>query len=333
MTEQRTVFVLGAGASCPYGFPTARGLRAKIIGDFVSAYECLREDRKRLGIEGINEHYPRTIAARDLVARFNVSSTESIDLFLSRHPELQEIGKMAICLSILKAERASFFRESVREPSRDWYFYLFNKLTRTFSGVDGYQEFGKSNMAFVTFNYDRSLEYFLSTSLLNAFQGASPGDVEEQIQQVPIVHVYGRVAPLLLPHVAGGQAGLQYGKHLGDSCSVDFPSVIKNVHIVREERDNPQLEKAREEIRKADRIFFLGFGYADENLEALGFPGVVRKEQTIYGTAMGWTSKEIMTISARFWAALGKARAVGSPQYKVHIRGDCDCVALLREYL
>lgn len=34
MIEQNAVFILGAGASVPYGYPTGQGLRADICKDF-----------------------------------------------------------------------------------------------------------------------------------------------------------------------------------------------------------------------------------------------------------------------------------------------------------
>lgn len=333
MIEKRTVFILGAGASCPYGFPTARGLREMIIGGFVSAYGRLLDERKKLGLEGINKSCPHPVAAGNLVTRFKESSTESIDLFLSRHPQCQEIGKTAICLSILEAERLSHFRENVKDATKDWYFHLFNKLTRELTGKDDYQEFAKNNIAFVTFNYDRSLEHFLFTSLLHSFEGANAANVCEQICQVPIIHVYGQVAPLQ-PCPGDEASGLAYANEKKVEIPLlNFPTLINNVFVVHEERTNPQMEKAREEISKADRLFFLGFGYAKENLEALGLPDALRPMHRIYGTAMGWTQKEIEAVRFYLGKALGRSeKDTPNRSGQVYLR-NCDCVALLREFL
>jgi hypothetical protein len=335
MIEKRTVFILGAGASCPYGFPTAIGLRGRIIGGFVRAYEHLLNKRQKLGVDGVNEGYPSPAEAKRFVSCFDVSSTESIDLFLSRHPQFEKIGKIAIALTILDAEQSSQFRERAR-ANEDWYFHLFNRLTRELAGRDGYQEFGNSSVAFVTFNYDRSLEYFLFNSLLHAFEGADPLKIEEQILRIPIIHVYGQIAPVKLYDDNGERLrayGLEYGRDTGPFSAVNFLNVIDYLYVVREERANPELEKAHEQIAKAERLFFLGFGYARENLAALGIPGVLRSNQYIHGTAMGYIPAEVQRIENALGQALGASEKDRPNRIRqVHIR-PCDCLGLLRESL
>jgi hypothetical protein len=321
MVEKRTVFILGAGASCPYGFPTARELRSDIIDHFQARYEKLFADREKLGIPGVNDEYPPVRVAADFVRRFDQSSTESIDLFLSRHPALWRIGKMAICLSILFKEQASHFRERVKDRSNDWYFYLFNKLSRDLIDKGSLLGFGKSGVAFVTFNYDRSLEHFLFDSLLNSFEDADGPGVRQQISEIPIIHIYGKLAPLQWQDASMLNV-LEYGKY--DMLpQVNLSAVSNNLHVIHEERKDPALEEAREQISKAERLFFLGFGYAKENLEALGIPRALKAEHYIRGTAMGATRGEIDGIENRL---LG----TGHIQQKIL---DCDCLHLLRECL
>jgi hypothetical protein len=338
MIEKRTVFILGAGASCPYGFPTAKALRSKIIGEFVSAYESLLKERQKSGINGINEGYPSAADATRFANCFDVSSTESIDLFLSRHPQFKTIGKIAIALTILKAEQTSQFREGAK-VDEDWYFLLFNRLTRELAGRDGYQEFSKNNVAFVTFNYDRSLEYFLFNSLLHAFEGADPARVQEQILGLAIVHVYGQIAPVKLYDNSQEQLpiySLAYGRDIAHLSVVDFLSDMRYLYVVREDRANAQLEKARMAISEAERIFFLGFAYAKENLEAIGLPDVLKRHHRVYGTARGWITTEINRVRSGFLLTLQRlAEAAGSSldgSETVEIR-NCDCVQLLRDFL
>ncbi len=112
-----------------------------------------------------------------------------------------------------------------------------------------------------------------------------------------------------------------------------LPEMVKNLYVVRDERANPELEKVRTAISGAERIFFLGFGYAKENLEALGLPEVLRPRHQIYGTALGWTPKEVGDITDTFADGLhrsGNDSAMVRDQVKIR---DCDCVHLLREFL
>jgi hypothetical protein len=330
MIDKPTVFILGAGASHPYGFPTARELRTDIVDHFQNRYE------KHVGHSGediyhqlLQHGYPGPDLAKAFVESFDRSSTESVDLFLSRHHKLEKIGKMAICLSILDAERSSRFGDRVAEPEEDWYFHLYNKLTRELTGSGAYRELAKNSISFVTFNYDRSLEFFLFDSLRHSFEDASESGVAEVLLSTPIVHVYGQIAPLPWQNPDEWQV-LPYGRDLGDT-KPNLLQIINNIHVVHELRTNPELDKARKLIQEAQQIFFLGFGYAKENLEALGFPEVLTREHVIFGTAMDARPKEIGDLQDSFARGLAASIPLASPSH-VQI-GRWDCVALLREFL
>jgi hypothetical protein len=74
-----TVFILGAGASVPYGYPTGKELREYICSHF----------KERFGeIEETNVSYTNRFSDT-----FKKSSTGSIDLFLSRNTQFSEIGR------------------------------------------------------------------------------------------------------------------------------------------------------------------------------------------------------------------------------------------------
>ena len=125
MISEPTVFVLGAGASCPYGYPSGIGLRADIISSFCDQYQHYMDsdpNLKRYIAQQSNK-------AKEFTDKFEKSSTKSIDLFLARNPEFDDIGKMAITFRILSAEYYSKFRESMKDRSIDWYSYLFDRLT------------------------------------------------------------------------------------------------------------------------------------------------------------------------------------------------------------
>jgi hypothetical protein len=284
--------------------------------------------------ERIVNEYPEESVLDEFISAFGMSNTESIDLFLSRHPRFETIGKLAISMSILSQENRSGFGEKARKPEHDWYFYLYNKLTRELIDKDGCEEFGANKIAFVTFNYDRSLEQFLFESLLHSFEAADESKVIAQLCKVPIIHVYGKIAPL--PGLTEGRTDAVPYDRQEDPPSyltVDLLSTINNLYVVHEERANPQLMQARQLIAEAERIFFLGFAYADENLKALGLPGVLKPTQLIYGTAMGFTDKEITDM--RLLLAQGlkyPQKPTEDTRSKVHLK-PCDSVALLREFL
>ena len=107
MIEESTVLILGSGASRPYGYPTAKGLRLDICKNFIDNYKPLVSG-DILGKAEIEE-------AERFVSHFNKSDIPSIDLYLALTPRFLDIGKRAIVLSLLKAELESRFREDVSD--------------------------------------------------------------------------------------------------------------------------------------------------------------------------------------------------------------------------
>lgn len=96
MIKEKTVFILGAGASVPYGYPTGKELRYEIIQNHP-------ERLKRAISHGVNKTSAKEPIgdAKSLAEKFEKSSTESIDLFLARNHRLSQTGKLAILLTLL----------------------------------------------------------------------------------------------------------------------------------------------------------------------------------------------------------------------------------------
>ncbi len=158
---------------------------------------------------------------------------------------------------------------------------------------------------------------------------------QKQIRRVPIIHVYGQIAPVKL-HDNNQQGlptyGLAYGKDIPHLSEVNFLDDMRYLYVVRENRANAQLEKARKAISGAERIFFLGFGYAGENLDALGFPGVLKPHHHVYGTAKDYTPTEIRKKESYFAQGFVECGIQRNPWDKVTIY-DCDCVRLLGDHI
>jgi hypothetical protein len=120
MIEQETVFILGAGASAPYGYPTGNGLRNAICQGFPKKLQKLLPISQtvipRETLRGLIRD------SGEFANTFDLSNTPSIDLFLARNPRFSQVGKIAIALEILTAEGNSRFGENV-EKGQDWYSY------------------------------------------------------------------------------------------------------------------------------------------------------------------------------------------------------------------
>lgn len=323
MISEKTLFVLGAGASVPYGYPTGEELRKFICT------EMQKDFAGYFGVENdIELNQPRSNVS-NLNRRFNVfcdafkrSSRPSIDLFLATNPQYLEIGKLAIVRSLIHYENNSVFREDMADNKQDWYSYLYRRMVDSLITPESHSRFKENNVSFITFNYDRSLEYFIFDSLCNSFSEykiSINASIENEITKIlpfPIIHVHGELAPLKLDG-----AGYCYRAKILDE---DDKLLVKNIKIIYEQSATIN-EEARKLIREADRIFFLGFGYADENLKILGLPDSLDFRLKIYGTAFGNTQREISAIKMKFQKP--------EHNYPEFIIEDRDCFSLLREYL
>lgn len=317
MITENTVFILGAGASKPYGFPTALELRKDIIRNFSKQYHNKLIEDRRLSH---SEKAPIENDIKELIDTFKLSSTKSIDLFLSRNKKYYGLGKAIIAFLIASYEVKSKFREETSKPEEDWYFEIFDILTREISDPEKLTEmFIQNKISFITFNYDRSFEHFLYTSLLNSF-ATKRNDIKGIMINLKIIHLYGQIDPL---DWQVNYPALSYG-------NPDFfgriDEFVKNIKIIFEER-NPDVREARSLIKNAKNIFFLGFGFADENLAALEFSSLLNKQHHIYGTGLGLTESERRKIISK----LIRGNSLVHSEF-ITIE-DCDSVMLLRKYL
>ncbi len=319
MIEEETLFVLGAGASKPYGYPTGENLREYICKQFPALVNLHYQypESKYIFPKESQKHYEHE--AEKLARVFFKSSTSSIDLFLSRNQSFNEIGKMAILAGILQSEQKSKFREEMEDKNQDWYSYLFKRLTNSLIKAEDYKDLGKNKVSFITFNYDRSLEQFLYESVVNSYYDEKLKDKIytkqvsfEEIIPFPIIHVHGKVANL---HWEGG---IKYKK----IEKIQIEDYVENIRIIFDKQNDEEVKQVRTQIKKAKRIFFIGFAYADENMEVLGIPDVLVKNQKIYGTAYGMTERERVDIVNKF--------KYNNPSPEINI---IDSLALLKKYL
>jgi hypothetical protein len=327
MIDIDTVFILGAGASNPYGYPTGEALRDYICTDFYSKFPSVFDNTTLHGLKST-----WITNAEQFSKIFRKSSTPSIDLFLARNHRYSEVGRLAIILSMFDAERSSKFREEIRNRNQDWYSYIYHRMTKSLIDPDSYNNFGNNKVAFVTFNYDRSLEYFFYESLRHSFSSAGDDDIVKEVKKIPILHVYGKVADL--PWQINSNAALDYLEPDVDPYrrfSFDFLQKLKsNIKIIHD-REQHDCSEIHERLSNAKKIFFLGFGYATENMEILQLSKVLRHKPEVYGTTLGFLEKEIETIRGAIRSGFEYSSVnilLENPRIK-----DMDCVTLLRNFL
>jgi len=315
MITEETVFILGAGASAPYGYPTGKELRRQICKDFAADLGSINYELTHFK----NRSNKRILSEiREFTNAFEKSSISSIDLFLSMNSFFSYIGKIAIVLNIIKAEIASTFRLDVAE-NKDWYSFLYKKMTDEITGSDDYYKFKENRVSFITFNYDRSLEDFLYESLYHSFYSQrNKIELSELLSNIPILHVYGKLADLPWQ----SDRGLEYKM---SRLMNNLEEMTNNIRIIYDTQQEDYRE-IKVKIRRAKRIFFLGFGFAKENMDILGIPLILKHEPEIFGTAFNWTEKEIWNI---------KKYLISDFEIKTYIPDieNLNCYDLLREHL
>ncbi len=227
MRRQPTVFILGAGASSAYGYPLGFELRARICRNFALEIESMLRGPNAILLA---RDRPLIDTAQRFCDVFKDSNTPSIDLFLSRNVGFENVGKYSIVLNILAAEARSKFGIDLDNSADDWVSYLYERMTDDLIDLSSFGRFSENKTRFITFNYDRSLEHFLFTSLRHSFNDASDEDIEEQVKKIRIDHVYGSVGPL--PWQGDGR---QYSSGYGWN---DIKNLAKSIKLMHQERES-----------------------------------------------------------------------------------------------
>jgi hypothetical protein len=255
MIEAPTVFILGAGASMPYGFPSG----SQLVG-----WICQNPPA------GFDDYL-----TRKFVDDLRESDQLSVDAFLEHRPEFLEIGKFAIATRLIQSER----HENLF-PQKDWYSHLLNRMDAPFA------DFGNNRVGFITFNYDRSLEHYLFTALCKRY-GKSSEEVGKLLRGILFIHVHGQLGYLPWQNCKAGET-----REYHPECSPEKVDIARRgIKVISEDMEKtPEFDKARELMEAASKIFFLGFGYHPVNMKRLKVPfadGIA-----VCGTCYGMTEAE-----------------------------------------
>jgi hypothetical protein len=236
-------------------------------------------------------------STRDFLKKFERSGNKSIDLFLSRSPSHIKMGKTAIIKTIKGCEFDSVFPNDPALKADDWYSHLFHLMSEDFRTPERYF-ISENNISFITFNYDRSLEYYLHQCLSNSFCEIPEVDKDDEFSKIKFYHVYGKIGRLGF-EPQDDKPELDYREKLKDKEYSDF---FDSIDIIDPERVQSISDPFISILQNAERIYFLGFDYAVENLEALGVGSEkpLKQNCVIYGTAFNKSELEISVIRKRF---------------------------------
>jgi hypothetical protein len=298
LISQPTVFVIGAGASAPYGLPLGGGLRTDIL-------ERYRDTA------GHTPHLKKTTSfGQDQIDVFTnalrYSGLQSVDAFLERRPEFMEIGKSVMGIELLHAE----VHERLWQTGNNWLTYLYSHMVG-----NSLQEFANNKVAFVTFNYDRCIEHFFFISLKNSF-GKSDEETAQIVEKIQMVHLHGRLG--YLPWQKG-QSKIEFGDNQIDVRKMKI--VTKEIKVVHEDHTldgrDADFNLAHVMLVNARRVYLMGFGFGVQNVQRLKLDIVT--PHVFDGTAYGLTDRELKDCRALCGG-------------RVNLR-QMECLELMRQYV
>lgn len=243
------------------------------------------------------------------VEQLRTSGYGSVDQFLEQRPQFTDIGTLSIAAVLLPCESHEERLFPPGAPERDhWYETLVRLLSV------GDRNYLQNHVTIVTYNYDRSLEYYLY-SVMRTRLGRTHGDkIARHLAHVPVLHVHGKLGEFG-SNVSATARTVPYGTPL-DAESVQIAArEIRVIH--RANPDTPEFVAVRRALREAGRIYFMGFGYNPTNLDRLQ---VFRREWSVAKRAKCVVQGTSLGMSAKDWERTCKVAMCGNmlvrPRYR-----------------
>jgi hypothetical protein len=297
MITEPIVFVLGAGSMTDYGFP----IGWELVRDVITRFQPNRPERQQL----LEHTKLQDAEIQAFVTALDGSAQNSVDAFLEERQDFFDVGIAAMSLSLIDFERPERLYEQ-RDPGGNWLRNMLQHMRGT-----GFDEFHTNKVSLVTFNYDRSLEYFLCRSLANTFNKTEE-EAGAIINQMSIIHLHGQLG--YLPW-QGGLFARPYSPAVDTHALLSCTEHVKVVNRNTKVNDAPFIE-ARRLLQEAARVYFLGVGFNNENLTRLGVMDLAPNKA--WSTCVGLRQREKNDLQSHF-------------DNKLHLLINLDCIGLLRD--
>lgn len=283
MIKESTVFIFGAGLSSNYYFPTGAELRDEITNLLrFSDSANLPQQIKVLRRMGFT---PDQIT--DFREQLEDGGFDTIDEFLEKRKSqaIHSLGKIAIAMALITHENPNLLSKN-KSSDTCFYRFLFKKMVAdTEKGT-----FAENPVSFVTFNYDRSFEFYLWRALSKYYEGIHPEEVNNIMKKLRIIHVHGKLGdlPWESPNSRAYSMGIDEGNLVSASNGiVNFNDIGGSYE---------RYKKARYQISVSSKVYFIGFGFHNLNLSRLIEEGCLDGNKTILATALGITSTRVKEI-------------------------------------
>jgi hypothetical protein len=288
MFNRPTVFIIGAGASAEFGFPTGADLKQTVSEGLKFEYDeigVINGDReifhrmKSMVVDDVIFRRRKSMAADDrtrlseLIAdarefASTIGTFASIDEalhFWSGNPEIVHFGKLAIANIMLKTElQSKLFSNRRRGVGRaaelgvyadSWLAHVFSIALGSLKREEA-TRLAFQKVTFINFNYDRTVERYLSLAFWDRVR-VFPEEGDEPIgATLNMIRPYGSV---------GSLDSVRYGAR-----GQNLVEISENIRTFAEQqRDTEEENKIAQALEEAEVVIFLGFGFHQQNLAIL----------------------------------------------------------------
>ncbi|MFN7754296.1 MAG: SIR2 family protein [Holosporales bacterium] len=289
MFDKETVLILGAGASCHYGYPTGEELVERIIErtkDVEHEVDKNVAHKKRLPPpphnqdriscdSGLYTEYVSLLGGlKQLLESLHPLNIDSFLLYNDRYAPLAKtlIADILLGCNDPLSKRPKDYDPEKWKKDNNWYRYLFHALTYGCK-VDASDTSGKpdiedsiKNLTIITFNYDTSLERYLRKAFQSVQAFAKRADDLMRLikEKEKIYHVYGKLADEDFYDLSPDQQKAKRSDIVRASADIEVVDIDK-----QEKRKNNLKKATGDALKKAQRVVILGYGFDGENNKLL----------------------------------------------------------------
>ncbi len=255
MITTPTVFVLGAGASAPYGYPLGGELTGRI-------QDLTTPGHPKTSGGGLwqllVEDYGETRTPREFYEALKDSDPRSIDDFLESNGQFLEIGKLGIAAALTVYGPQP---DHGVPPDLHWYRYLWHLMHAEAATSE---QFRGNQVKVVTYNYDTSFERYFRTRLAGMYSDLTRGAANEQFvnEVLPVIHLHGSLGS----HDSTVRAEAERARF---NNLTFYREAASGIRIVHEDEGTTEYATAHAWLRDAKVVCFLGFGYHPTNIRRL----------------------------------------------------------------
>ncbi len=322
----KNVYILGAGASTDYNYPTGEELKNAILTN-LDDDDDFKEIISQVSTNDELIHYygeDLAVSVQELKQSLRLSSAPTIDTFISRNNSFLALGQLITTFILAK------WPSWGNRKSLDWAGYYLNKKVG-----NNIKEYIESPDCFISFNYDNSLEEVLENYFKNQDIDRNAQSASQNIafNQLPIFHVYGRLPQKFQKirlRLTNGSVKEKEGK-------IDLDTIhraAKGINFINRNNSEPEYKQYQEILKNAENIIILGYGFDPDNNDVIfgGLEGLAElKSANIFATALGFSKEEIQKLVSLRFPISNDNRSHSPNNHKTTIE-NLKCAELLRKH-